>query len=203
MKTKLFGVEFKVSFPAVAFLALAVIGDKKGTMLVCLLSSVLHELGHILAMKLNKVKIKSVNFNLGDVAINADLSALSYKTEIFINVGGVAVNFFLAIIAILFYKASEVVFFKSFFLSNLLIGFFNVLPVRYLDGGQVLLIILQKCFTLKISERIINVLTVCFIVPVGVLGLIFLFNSSYNFSLLFAVLYLICTLVSKEFKDVS
>ncbi len=203
MKARVSGVDFKVSFPAVAFLALAIICDKRGTVLLCLLSSVLHEFGHIIAMKINGVKIKSVAFNLGEVAINADLSSVSYKAELFINLGGVVVNFILAILGFLFYEISKLHFFHSFFISNSLIGVFNFLPVRYLDGGQILFIFLQKYFAPKISEIILNILTAFFIVPVGICGIIFLFNSSYNYSLLFAVLYLICTLVSKEFKDVS
>lgn len=203
MKFKCKGIDFKVSFPAVAFFALAIICDIKGMMPVCLFSSMLHEFGHFAFMKIHGVKIKSVEFNTGDVAINADLSAVSYKAEILINAGGVAVNFILAIFGLLFYEITSLNFFQSIFISNLLIGVFNILPVRYLDGGQIFLILLQKRFNQKISERILNIFTLVLIVPVGVFGLIFLFNSSYNFSLLFAVLYLICTLVSKEFKDVS
>ncbi len=203
MKTKVFGTDFYFSFPAIAFLTLAIICDKKGTVLICLLSSILHELGHIVAMKIVGAKLKSVNFNLGDVAINADLSMLSYKAELFVNIGGVAVNFILSIIALTLYIVFKADFFQSLFISNVLIGAFNFLPVRYLDGGQVLLMLLQKRFSLKLSENILNALTVCFMVPVGICGLMFLFSSSYNFSLLFAVFYLICTLVLKEFKNVS
>lgn len=203
MKVKFFGVEFKVSFPAISFLALAIICDKRGTLLICFFSSVLHEFGHIAAMKLKGVRLKSVAFNLGDVAIDADLSSLSYKDELFVNAGGIAVNFILAIFAFLLNCFWQVDFFHNIIISNILIGVFNFLPVRYLDGGQILLIILKKRFSLNISERILNILSFCFMVPASISGLVFLFNSNYNFSLLFAVVYLICTLVSKEFKNVS
>jgi len=203
MKAKFFGVDVYFSFPAVAFLTLAVLCDKRGTVLICLLSSFLHELGHIAVMKITGAKLKAVNFNLGDVAINADLSMLSYKAEFLVNIGGVAVNFMLSILAFLLYAMFKADFFRDLFISNILIGAFNFLPVRYLDGGQIILILLQKRFSVKLSETILNVLTVCFMLPVGICGLLFLFNSSYNYSLLFAVLYLICTLVSKEFKNVS
>lgn len=203
MKAEIFGLNFKISFPAVAFLTLAILCDNQGTVLICLFSSLFHELGHILVMKLKGAKIKSVSLNLGDVAINADLSQLSYKDELLINAGGIAVNFILSFFSFVVYCPLEFELFYSVFVANILIGCFNFLPIRYLDGGQILLLILQRYISQKVSERILNILTICFMVPAGAIGILFLFNSSYNFSLLFAVLYLICTLVSKEFKDVS
>ncbi len=154
-------------------------------------------------MKLSGAKLKSVSFNLGDVAINADSSSLSYNAEVFVTVSGVAVNLILSGVSFVIYAVSKTDLSFSFGISNLLIGLFNLLPVRFLDGGQLLMYLLQKCFTPKICERIADILTVVFIVPIAIWGIIFLFNSSYNFSLLFAALYLICTLVSKEYKNVS
>ena len=63
----------------------------------------------------------------------------------------------------------------------------------------------NKIFSMlkKTKNKIVDILTVIFLVPLSVSGFIFIFNSSYNFSLLFAALYLISTLVSKEYKNVS
>lgn len=203
MKTKLFGISFSVSYPAVAFLTLALICDRKGTVIICFLSSLLHEIGHIIAMKLTGAKLKSVCFNLGDVAINADSSKLSHRSEIFVNLSGVAVNFLLSLLSFAVFAVSNAEFFKSVAISNLLIGTFNLLPVRFLDGGQLILLFLQKRFTPKSCERTVDILTLVFLVPIATMGLIFIFNSGYNYSLLFAALYLISTLVSKEYKNVS
>lgn len=203
MKVKIFGVLFSVSFPAVAFLSIALISDNKGTFLICLVSSFLHELGHISTLRITGVKIDSVRFNLGDVAINADYAGLSTNAEIMVLLSGVAVNLALSIIGFVFWQIFSTAFCFNIIISNLLIAAFNLLPVRFLDGGQLILLILQKFIDSDVSERIINVLTVVFIIPVAVAGFIFVFNSSYNFSLLFVALYLICTLVSKEFKNVS
>lgn len=203
MKLKLFGTDFSVSYPAVAFLCLAVISDKIGNILICLISSFLHELGHIFAMKTKGVRIESVAFNIGDVIIKADSSSLSYLSEIFISSAGVTVNFLLAIIFYLLFRFSEVTIFYTFFVSNLAIGIFNLLPVRFLDGGDILRLIFNRFFSQKSTEIILTTLTIIFMLPILITGLIFLFNSSYNYSLLFAAIYLICTFVSKEFKNVS
>lgn len=203
MKAKFLGVEFFVSYPAVAFLSIAIICDKKGAVLLCFVSSILHEIGHIVAMKLKGAKLNSVAFNLGDVAINADCTMLSYSEEIFVSVSGVAVNLVVSLLSFILFFMSKSQPWYDLGLTNALLGVFNLLPVRFLDGGQLLTLLLQKSFTTNFSERIVNILTVIFLVPIGTLGLIFLFNSNYNYSLFFAALYLICTLVSKEFKNVS
>ena len=154
-------------------------------------------------MKLCGAKLKSIAFNLGDVAINADCSNLSYTAEIVVTLSGVTVNFALALISLVLWLITDFGLFQSSLISNLLIGAFNLLPIRFLDGGQLVLLFLKKRFTLKFSDKFVDVLTVVFVVPIAALGLIFIFNSSYNYSLLFAALYLISTLVSKELKNVS
>jgi len=88
-------------------------------------------------------------------------------------------------------------------MSNLCVAVFNLLPIKYLDGGQLLILLLRSKLDYRRLDLIINIITFVFLVPVAVVGFVFLFNSRYNYSLLFAVLYLICTLVSKEFKNVS
>lgn len=203
MKLKAFGVCFTVSFPAIAFLAIAIICDRKGTVLLCLIASFMHEAGHILAMLLKGAKLKSVRINLGDVAIDTESTTLSYDDEIFISVSGVFINLILSLFSLLLFLFIKLSFCYNFFIVNLLIALFNLLPIRFLDGGQLLLFLLKKHFSIKTCDIVINILTVVFVVPVGVLGFIFVFNSSYNFSLLFTALYLISTLVSKEFKNVS
>ena len=81
---------------------------------------------------------------------------------------------------------------------NLCIGVFNALPVRYLDGGQILSIILSKQCSYETTERILNITSIVFLVPIAVLGLLFVLQAEFNFSLLFAVLYLVYTIISKE-----
>lgn len=203
MKLKFFSVDVYISFLSIAFLSLAIICDKKGTVILCLVSSIFHEAGHILLMFSRGVKVKDIRFNLGDVAINADFSTVSVKDEILITLGGVMVNFTLSALSFILWVLVKSELFFSFGMVNLLLGMFNLLPVRNLDGGEILSIALNSRCSAKISDIICDTVTVIFMVPVGILGFVSLFNSSFNYSLLFASLYLICTLVSKEFRNVS
>lgn len=203
MRLRAFGVVFSASFPAVALLALSVVCDRKGTVTLCVFSSLLHEMGHIIVMRLKGAHLKSVSFNLGEVAINADTSELSYGDEALVAIGGVTVNLLMAALGFGLWKITSYGLWFNFFVINGFIFCFNMLPIRLLDGGEVLVILLRRRVSEKTVLRIINLLSFVFLVPLGTIGLISVFNSRYNFSLLFATLYLICTLVSKEFKNVS
>ena len=43
MKFKLFGITFYVSYTAVAFLSIALLSDKNGSLFLCVLASLIHE----------------------------------------------------------------------------------------------------------------------------------------------------------------
>lgn len=198
MKFQIKKIRFSVSFPAVAFFALALVYDHGGNLLWCLISSVLHELGHILAMHIFKVKIKCVSVNLGDIKIVSDCSRLSMREDIIVSLSGVGLNLILCVVFGLLKLLLNSDVFLQLLRVNLCIGVFNALPVRYLDGGQILSIILSKQCSYETTERILNITSIVFLVPIAVLGLLFVLQAEFNFSLLFAVLYLVYTIISKE-----
>lgn len=178
---------------------MALVCDSSASVLICVISSLLHETGHILTAKLKGVNIKSVKVGLGDVAINADFSELSPCGEMLVSLSGVAVNFMLFIIGFVLWKLLNLSFLFRLSTINALIGAFNLLPINGLDGGEFIFLLLQKRFSLSISEKVMLVLSFLFSVPLFAVGIAFAINSKYNYSLLFAALYLLYTLVSKEF----
>ena len=66
------------------------------------------------------------------------------------------------------------------------------------DGGQLLYILLSRRFTGHTAEKAVNIITFIALFPIAVLGFIILFNSDYNFSLLFVCGYIILSLVFKN-----
>jgi stage IV sporulation protein FB len=87
---------------------------------------------------------------------------------------------------------------KTFAYINLFLGLFNLLPCISLDGGQSLYLILSKKLSNQVAKKIIEVLTVITMFPTFVMGIIVLFKSTYNFSLLFLSLYLLLLLLTKK-----
>ena len=81
---------------------------------------------------------------------------------------------------------------------NLSLCLLNLLPVMSFDGGQLLYILLSRRFTGHTAEKTVNIITFIALFPIAVLGFIILFNSDYNFSLLFVCGYIILSLIFKN-----
>lgn len=100
---------------------------------IALLACILHEAGHILAMKLLGMKIRLLSLGAFGIKLVPAKSAVSPTSRmILILSAGCAVNFLLFLI---FPKS-------SFGAVNLCLGAFNLLPAGGLDGGRIL-----KCAT--------------------------------------------------------
>lgn len=200
MKFKVSDVIISVSYPAVAFCTLAIISAPDNKVLMCLFSALCHECGHLVAMKLYGVSVKEISVSLGDIAINTDESANSFTADVIITLSGVAVNFILFILFLLVWFLSEAYLFRDLAVANLCIGFFNILPISSVDGGNLLLLVLERHCSLNVSQKVISAVTAVFLIPLLVAGFLMLFAAKNNFSLLFAALYLLYIFVSKEIR---
>lgn len=120
-----FSAEVRFSFPAV--LSLLLCTDREGTALLCLLCCILHELGHIAAMLIERKPPRKITFYGGGILLSSD-----WISSIPVLLGGCAVNFVLSAVFLLWG------IFPMFGALNLLTGLLNLLPMRPLDGGMLL-----------------------------------------------------------------
>ncbi len=200
MKFKIRDTAVYVSYPAVAFFALAILSAPDIKVYLCLLSAVCHELGHLLAMKKYGFSVRAVSINLGDISIRSENSPCIFKAELTITLAGVLINFMLSVLSVILWYISKLFFFRDFAVANLCIGCFNALPLSSLDGGNLLVIALERRYSLKTAEKILTIVTAVFLLPLLIIGFLVLFSAKNNFSLLFAALYLIYIFVSKEIR---
>lgn len=133
-------------------------------------------------------RYKTFCFDIGITDISK--SRRSITAEITIILSGIFVNLVLSLLSYMLYNESRFYIFRYFALANLTLGLFNALPVETLDGGEALSLILRRYFSEKAVYIITLVLSLAVIVPLGYLSVKALLNSVYNFTLLFAVLYL-------------
>lgn len=139
-------------------------------------------------MFLSNCKPYKVTVTLFDVAIERRTD-VTYLQDVLITISGPLYNFIFALLFTFVYKPLAV--------SNLLIGLFNLLPVATFDGGQLIKLMLTRRLCDKTTDIILNILSFIFFVPMFCLGLLFLFKSKYNYSLLLISLYLISVLFVK------
>ncbi len=162
--------------------------DVSGKVFMCFLCAVIHECGHLFAMSLFSIKPQSVTLRLFDIVIDADIDK-SFLADLVITLSGPILNF---LTAILFYFISYPMFVISVF-----IGAFNLLPLETFDGGHALKLMLSKKLSYVAVRRVLKTLTFILLLPLFFVGILVLFYSKYNYSLLLISLYLLAILFIK------
>ena len=177
-----------------AFLAFIFVMDKSYTAIFGILSAALHEIGHILAICLKKGNIKEIAFGIVNIDIASDsysFSDLENKDELFILLSGPLINLILASILKIIYFYSGYYMVNLIAYQNFFLGIVNLLPISSLDGGRILYILLCRKLDFILSEKILNIISILFLIPVCILGFLVLIKSKYNFSLLILGCYLL------------
>lgn len=159
-----------------------------------LAAALLHEIGHIAAAAMCGSEIKSISiYPLGaDIRMS---QAKSYIAEIIIDGAGIAVNLLLFIIS----KAIPQSDIASYFaICNISLATINALPVRSLDGGEMLSCVLMLRTEPDKAEKISGAVSFCavFIMWIAAVYIFFYFDG--NPSLFLLAVYLFITVFLKS-----
>ncbi|MCL1858360.1 MAG: site-2 protease family protein [Oscillospiraceae bacterium] len=165
-------------------------------MFILFLCIFIHETGHIIFIKLNRLNIISVEIlPFGINIITKKTRLTSYKTDIIINLSGPCANIICSAVILIIIKINgynSVLFFA--FLTNILYAIINLFPVKNLDGGRALEIILKIIFTENFSYVIFSVISAIFLGILSVFALFVLMITRYNFTLILLCCYLFYTI---------
>lgn len=143
-------------------------GDKLLLMLMCCL---LHEMGHLIAMCLCNVPPIMIIAYGGGIKIYPDNAKMTSDfQDIIILSAGCIINIILACLLFLLNKSPT-----YFSMANLFLGLFNLMPVKYFDGGRLLSIALK-------DSKAVNVIRCIFItffaIVIGAMALKGMFSIS-------------------------
>ncbi|MCM1365351.1 MAG: hypothetical protein NC122_07330 [Faecalibacterium sp.] len=194
MIVEIMGTEYKFGFSFVAVLTIMLMTADNNIAAVSIVSSLLHECGHLVFMYAFHDAPKSVEFGGFGIRIERlGVSATSYKHEAIIAIGGVCVNFILALtlFVVFYFFGSQTAFITAF--VNIFIASLNLMPVGMLDAGRflryILLMRIEEQKTERLISRISDITVICFtafcIVYTVILG--------FNISLTAVAVYLIFT----------
>lgn len=198
MKLKIHNTQVYISYTLICLCAMCLVTNSFNGFVICLLSVLFHETGHIIPIAVFGSFPRTIKISLFEINISDDFrNKRTFSQNLIIIFFGPFANFICFIIFYLLYLFCNDMF-LSIAMVNLFLGLFNMLPVLSLDGGQILYLLLSRKFEDIKSQKAVNILTFIFIFPLALLGFILLFQTKYNFSLLAVCLYLIMSLILKR-----
>ena len=197
MKFKLFGCEIYVSFLFCALITLMLLLDRSGLILPTLTAVFLHELGHLLCMYAKDIPPKRIKLIISSVQITTN-SFSSYKNDITVSLCGPIANLMVFIALFVNYTIFKNQTVLLFSFVNLIIAFFNLLPLKGLDGGRIIYCIVAKKSEERTAERVLNIITISFSLLLVFLFITLCFKEIYNPSLLIIPLYFIILCLAKK-----
>lgn len=167
-----------------------------------MLFAFIHELGHMTSGILLKLKPKSLS--LMPFGISITFETYGYKKliemkKIILAVAGPLTNFLIAILVAILHIDTNLK--QTIIYSNLLIGFFNMIPLYPLDGGRILKGIIRTKFSEMKSEKAINKTSNLIIILLTAISSIAIIYFK-NIAILFILAYL-WIIVIKENKKYS
>lgn len=118
------------------------------------LAALLHEMGHLLALRVFGVGVEGIYFTAFGMEIRADTRFLPYQKDILCTLAGPLVNLLSAVV--LARLAGDYLLAGA----NLLEGVFNLLPLTGLDGARALHLLLSWCFDPIRADRICRMVEV-------------------------------------------
>lgn len=196
MKFKLFGTEVYVSFLFIGVITLMLCFDKTGFILPMLFSVFVHEFGHLFMMWVTGETPLKIRLIPASVQIVSGFSG-GYRRDVLVALSGPVMNF--VFFGVFYYNyacfGNECTL--MFSVLNLIIGVFNLLPVKGLDGGTVVYSLLSRVWTPYKALFCVRCIT-AFLGAVALAGAVILsVSGKLNVSLYIMALYLIITAIIK------
>lgn len=191
------GIKVEITFLFVAFIAFILSLKAPSNVLITILSSLIHETGHLIMMLVIGNKPEIVRFELTGInIIRKQEIRVSNKNEILISLGGPVANaimFFLCCICLCIYNNNSIL---TFACVNLILMTFNLLPVKRLDGGNALYYFLTQKYDISFSSKMIYITSVFFIILIFLWGIYVFAASKYNISIIIIAIFLTLSLIS-------
>ncbi|MBO5939502.1 MAG: M50 family metallopeptidase [Clostridia bacterium] len=151
--------------------------------LASLLAAVLHELGHLLAASVCRIRMKEFSVGLFGTGLTPSGGLYSYFDEIILCLGGPLSNLFFGSLSLLLLRHDSSAFLSAFIFSSFAYAVLNLLPIKGFDGGRICRALLLLFLPLPITERILSLLSFVCIFSLWTLSIYLLLRTASSLSL--------------------
>lgn len=188
MKLNLADTDIRINISFAAIITLMLIIDESGICALALFCCLFHEAGHILCLWAMGEKPERIVFSFYGIKLERLPTAFHGRiNEIIIFASGPFANFVLSLFLILVSVTNETL--KTWSLISLITGLFNLIPIRPLDGGNILFSLLCRMMKTEKAEKICGAVSAFVTVPLLLSGVLTAAKTG-NFSLLASAAYL-------------
>ncbi len=190
-----FKTNISVRFSFLAVVALLTLSETSVSVFISLMSCFLHETGHLLSMFLFGVKVKRIVLYGAGIKIVRGYSLKEKRKELIILISGCLMN--VIMFFLFFFLKGES--FKTFAIINLLTAIFNILPIKSLDGGAILLLLTEEkphLFTF------VNIITTIIVPLSAVISVLIFSRFRINPSLIISGIYFFVFSVIESFSAI-
>lgn len=142
--------KIQLDFSFFAVLAFSFFLDKNGILLMSFAACIIHELGHLFAMLIFDVDIRSLCFYGAGIKLGCNIDRSHFKSSLLIYSAGCAAN-------ILFLVASIIFGSYKFAAINAVMCLFNILAIGDLDGSQIISLISDRYKLSGLWLRIVKI----------------------------------------------
>lgn len=151
--------------------------------IICYSSMLLHELSHLIAALI--IGLTPEKFSLHPYGVSLSLKnkiIYSYLDEVILYLSGPCMNILLALFSIIVFGRGK--YSDYFYISNMVLFFMNILPVKPLDGGVLLNKTLIRVSGIKSAKKISFILSVIFFTLFFASGIFVIIKTGFNPSVL-------------------
>jgi Zn-dependent protease len=182
--------KFQIKYSFIVFISLSVALTPFDLLLPMMAAVSVHEAGHLAAMLLLRVRVKSITFSAGGIDISSSLNSVNYKKTAAVYLGGCVFNILAA--------AVTMSFFSCFAFCCIAYALINLLPIKPLDGAMAVTSLFCMKMLPERAGRVTDLVSVVFLIPLWMLSLYIFFYSATNFTPLLMCIFLFMSVFSNK-----
>ena len=199
MQFKFGNTRIIISFTFFALIIILISLNKTEFLYSTIIFAILHEIGHLLALKHFKISIEEFKVSLfgGNIKI-LNNNKIQYYQNAIISFCGPLVNLFFFVLFYLLNIFLKNKFINEIYVINLVLAAFNLLPFYNFDGGKILASVLMNFLQEKTVNYIITITSFIILIPFTYFAVYIFMLDSKNFYLLISAVLMLLTIIFKK-----